>query len=33
MKEMMFVFNPCSGREQIRGKLMGILDHFYKSRI
>ena len=31
MKEMMFVFNPCSGREQIRGKLMGILDLFTKA--
>ena len=31
MKEMMFVFNPCSGREQIRGKLMGILDIFTKA--
>ena len=31
MKEMLFVFNPCSGREQIRGKLMGILDLFTRA--
>ena len=31
MKEMLFVFNPGSGRDQIRGKLMGILDLFTRA--
>lgn len=28
MKNMIFLFNPRSGREQIRSQLMGILDYF-----
>lgn len=28
MKDMIFLFNPRSGREQIRMQLMGILDYF-----
>lgn len=31
MKEMMFVFNPRSGKEQIKGRLMEILDIFTKA--
>ncbi len=31
MKKLMFIFNPRSGKEQIRGQLMGILDTFTKA--
>ena len=31
MKKLMFIFNPRSGKEQIRGQLMGILDIFTKA--
>lgn len=31
MKQMLFVFNPRSGREQIKGQLVGILDIFTKE--
>ena len=31
MGKMLFVFNPRSGREQIRGSLMEILDIFTKA--
>ncbi len=31
MKQMLFVFNPRSGKEQIRGQLVGILDTFTKE--
>ena len=30
MKKMIFVFNPRSGKEQIRSKLLDILDIFTK---
>ena len=28
---LLFVFNPRSGKEQIRGQLLGILDIFTKA--
>ena len=31
MKQMLFVFNPRSGKEQIRGSLLRILDIFTKD--
>ncbi len=31
MKKMLFIFNPCSGKAQIRNKLMDILDIFTKA--
>ena len=31
MKKMLFVFNPRSGKEQIKGQLMEILDIFTKA--
>ena len=31
MKKLMFIFNPRSGKEQIRGQLMGILETFTKA--
>ena len=31
MKKLMFIFNPRSGKEQIRGQLIGILDIFTKA--
>lgn len=31
MKQMLFIFNPRSGREQIKGQLVGILDTFTKE--
>ena len=31
MKQMLFVFNPRSGKEQIRGHLLEILDLFTKA--
>ena len=31
MKKMLFIFNPRSGKAQIRGQLMGILDIFTKA--
>lgn len=31
MKKLLFVFNPRSGKEQIRGRLMKILDIFIKA--
>lgn len=31
MKKLLFVFNPRSGKEQIKGKLMKILDIFIKA--
>ena len=31
MKKLMFIFNPRSGKEQIRGQLMGILAIFTKA--
>lgn len=31
MKQMLFIFNPRSGREQIKGQLVGILDIFTKE--
>ena len=31
MKQMLFVFNPRSGKEQIRGSLLRILDIFTKA--
>lgn len=31
MKKMLFIFNPCSGKTQIRNKLMDILDIFTKA--
>lgn len=31
MKQMLFIFNPRSGREQIKGQLVGIMDTFTKE--
>ena len=31
MKKMLFLFNPCSGKEQIKGHLLRILDIFSKA--
>ena len=31
MKKMLFVFNPRSGKEQIRGSLLDILDIFSRA--
>ena len=31
MKQMLFIFNPRSGKEQIKGQLVGILDTFTKE--
>ena len=31
MKKMLFVFNPRSGKEQIKGHLMEILDIFTRA--
>ena len=31
MKRLLFIVNPCSGKEQIRSKLIDILDIFTKA--
>ena len=31
MKKMLFIFNPRSGRERLRTKLLDILDLFVKA--